>query len=144
MRDDRDFKVIESAKLMGNPLFEAFFELEDGIGAYVFNFSDHSDDFQRVVNGKYSQLSKPHKDTVMKFFKSHRSHHVYIESYLNPKKFVPMYADMLAGEVKDIPGMRRLLSQVGELCDKPNHDKEQLKQGLKIMNIRTLPLHLSE
>lgn len=141
LRDDRDFKVIESTKLTGNPLFDAFFEIEGDIGAYVFDLSDHKQDFLNVVNGKYSQLSDKHKQTVMNFFKSHSSHHVYIESYLNPKKFIPMYADMLSTESKDVPSMRKLLMEVGELCSMPDHDKERLTECQKIMNIQTLSLN---
>jgi hypothetical protein len=136
MRDDQDFKLFEDVKLLGNPLFHEFFELEDeGLGAYVFDFSEMAEDYNKIVNGKYSMLSGKHKRTVLGFFKNHSSHHVYIESYLNPKKYFVMYSALLGVEIS-------ILKKVGELCSIPDQEEEELKMGIKTMNFSQIPVDL--
>ena len=65
LRDDQEFKLFEDIKLLGNKRFHKFYQLDDGTGAYVFNFKDIEDDFWRIVTGKYSQLSSPSKRMVL-------------------------------------------------------------------------------
>lgn len=126
IRDDEEFKNLERDKLAGNPLFDTFYQLEDDVGIYVFDFSDYVEDFLNFYKGRYSKLSSQTKRKILNFFKNHATHHVYIESYLYPKKYIPLYADLLSGESKDIPDMIKLLKEVGELCSKPDMSKECL------------------
>lgn len=137
LREDRDFQLFEEVKLRKSEYFEEFFELDNGDGAFVFDLSKHAEDFQRIVKGQYSKLSAAHKRTVLNFFKHKSSHHVYIESYLNPKKYFVMYADLLNVEIS-------LLKKVGELCSKPDLKEEQLKMGVKAMNFSQFPLDLQQ
>lgn len=131
LRDDEDFKLLEKVKLAGNPLFHEFIEFDGNMGAYVFDFSERKQDFNNFVNGKYSRLSTNHKRSVTAFFKSHRSHHVYLESYLYPKKYMPLYAEILASKKSDVNAMYKTLLEVGELCSKPDLEKESLKIDFK-------------
>lgn len=143
LRDDSDFRLFEDVKLLGNPMFHEFFELEEeGLGAYVFDFSEKAEDFQKIVRGKYSTMSPEYKRTVLNFFKSHRSHHVYIESYLFPEKYFPIYAELLTHKRTDVADMYRLLTRVGELCSKPDKEEEYLKMGIKILDFDNFPLNL--
>jgi hypothetical protein len=132
-RDDHEFKVFEDVKLFNNPLFHNFYELEDNTNVYVFDFSDkYEEDFQRVVDGKYSELSPEVKKKILNFFKNQSGHHVYIESYLHPKKYFPMYAEILNVEIEH-------LKHCGELCDRPAFEKETLELQIKNQSIKIIP-----
>lgn len=137
LRDDDDFKLFEKVKLLGNPLFHAFHLLEDGTGAYVFDFAKQQDEFWKVTTGKYSTLDIKNKRKILSFFKSHSAHYAYIESYLEPKKYFPMYSEILNVKVKT-------LREVGELCSIPDLEKENLEIGIKIMSLSDNPLNLQQ
>jgi hypothetical protein len=137
LRDDRDFRIFEDVKLKGNPLFHEFLELENDLGAYVFDMSEMAEDFQKIVNGQYSALSEKQKNCILRFFKSQTAHYGYIQSYLNPGIYYEMYSDLLNVDVN-------LLKSVGELCNYPDHIKETLKTAPKIMESEEIPLLLTE
>lgn len=142
LRNDDEFKLLEKVKLAGNPLFEEFIQTDDKTGVYIFNFEDHAEDFKQFAAGKYSQFSKTHKAKILSFFKKYAKHHVYIESYLYPKKFIPIYAELLAVSKVDVPYMNRLLTSVGELCSKPDMEKEYLKTNTQVKDFQQIQLHL--
>ena len=124
LRDDKEFKHFEQEKLLNNPLFETFYELDDDLGAYIFDFSEYKADFKKIINGKYSLISDEYKKTILAFFKNHRRHHTYVESYLHPKKYFSNYAELLA-EKTDKSSMIKLLASVGELCSLPDLTQER-------------------
>ena len=62
------FVKFEEEKLFGNERFCDFYELEDGTGAYIFDFTKNKLDFQNIVKGKYSLLSEEHKNKVLSNF----------------------------------------------------------------------------
>jgi hypothetical protein len=136
IRQDKEFKRFEEQALLNNDLFHDFYELDNDKGAYVFDFSDHLDDYKLIRQGKYSQLSKPYKQRVLKFFKNHQRHHAHVESYLYPEKYFEMYAKMLRVNSD-------LLKEVGELCSKPKLDAEILISEKKILNLQTFNLNLT-
>lgn len=142
LRDDREFRVFEEVKLRGNKYFHEFFELEDGKGAYVFDFSEQDVDFWYIVRGKYSRLTKQHKATIMEFFKNHRADAAYIETYLYPKKYHKMYAGLLCCDVKDIPRMVKSIKKTGELCSAPDLEKETLTAKVKDLDISSINVNL--
>lgn len=127
LRDDGEFKEFEDNSLLGNKLFSDFFELENGIGAYVFDFSELKLEYKRIVNGKYSRLSEKYKRTILSFFRNHKTHHAYIQSYLQPEKFIDDYARLL--KVKP-----SLIRGVGELCNLPDLNLEELRVNKKVLN----------
>jgi hypothetical protein len=131
LRDDEDFKHFEEKKLLGNPLFCDFFELEDGTGAYVFDFSKHKREYKLIVNGKYSMLSDEYKQQILGFFKNHHRHHASILSYLQPQKFTAEYAKLL-----NCP--EKLLKEVGELCSLPDLNLEKLELKKKVYNFESV------
>jgi len=137
LRDDQDFKLFEEVKLLKNPMFHEFYELEDGTGAYVFDFSKKETLFWNVVMGKYSKLDDSSKKRILQFFKSSPNHHAYIESYLNPVKYFPIYKELLNVEMSS-------LKKCGELCDRPDLEREVLKLGVKIMSLNNNPLNLPD
>lgn len=131
LRDDEDFKFFEEKKLLGNPLFSNFFELEDNNGAYVFDLSDYKKEYKLIVNGKYSRLSEEFKNKVLQFFKNHHVHHMSILSYLQPQKFTADYARLLNVQ-------ESLLKEVGELCSLPDLNLEKLDVKKKILNFESV------
>ena len=142
LRNDKEFKKFESTKLLSNKKFDNFFELENGKGAYVFSFKDSEINYKKIVSGKYSQLTSRYKYKILDFFKNHKAHHAYIESYLHPEKYFTMYSDLL-NVATDV------LIEVGELCSKPNFTDESdlitteiLDAEIKIMNFDSINLNL--
>jgi hypothetical protein len=85
----------------------------------TFDFSDLGEDWFHFVNGKYSQISVNLKRKIIGFFDESTGNYIYVYSYLFPEKFFARYAELL-----DVPV--ELLKSVGELCSKPDLDKEKL------------------
>ncbi len=120
------FIKFEEEKLFGNERFCDFYELEDGTGAYVFDFSKNKLDFQNIVKGKYSLLSEDHKNKVLSFFQSVKAQQIRIRSYLKPKHYIDNYAELLLVD-------RAIIEKVGELCNAPDLKKEKLMVKQKII-----------
>ncbi len=132
LRDDEEFKLFEDQHLTGNKYFSSFFLLEDeNKGGYVFDLSEHKRDIRRIIHGKYSKLSPDYKQTVLRFFKNHKSHHTRIYSYLYPSKYYNDYAKLLNIDVTT-------LKKVGELCSLPDLNKECLEEKVKNVNFNTI------
>lgn len=117
IRDDSEFRIFEETFLLGNKYYDNFYELSDKIGAYVFDLTPIREDYLKIVNGKYSKLSKTHKTSISNFFQNHKNHHLYIQSYLYPNMFMANYAELLNVNV-------RVLMELGELCSLPDLIKE--------------------
>jgi hypothetical protein len=130
LRDDPEFKKFEET-IQKNDYFETFFELDDDTGAFVFDFEYHKSNYQKIVNGKYSELSDSFKISIMNFFKNHSKHQSYIKSYLYPRYFYDEYANILR-----VP--TSLLKEVGELCSLPNLSKEKLGVSAKVFNFESI------
>ncbi len=130
-RDDNDFKKFEEHKLLGNPLFEDSFELDDDTYAYVFDMSSYKKEYKLIINGKYSKLDNNYKRKILLFFRNTHAHHVMIESYLYPKKYFKNYEKLL--NVNE-----SLLKKVGELCSLPNLNKETLTISKKVINFESV------
>jgi len=133
IRKDKEFKLFEDVKLLGNPLFYEMYHLEK-TGIYIFDLTKYEADFWAVVQGKYSMIHPGTRRKILDYWRTH-SKRVYVESYLYPKKFYPMYSQILNVEIQH-------LKAAGELCDKPDLEKENLKSGVKIMNLIDNPLNL--
>jgi len=135
LRNDQDFKIFEDVKLKGNPLFHSFHELEDGTGAYVFDFSSMEEEFWKVVSGKYSTLNPSNKEKIRQFFKTSVHHAAYIESYITPKNYYGMYSEILGVPIKHF-------KKCGELCEKPDLVAEKLIISTKVMKSENIILNL--
>jgi hypothetical protein len=103
---------------------------------FTFDFSDLEDDWFHLINGRYSKISISVKRKILEFFDKNGGNYAYIKSYLFPEKHFEIYAKILNVPVE-------LLIEVGELCDKPNLDKEKLKiQIADLENINESKLSL--
>lgn len=131
IREDIDFKTFEKVKLLGNPKFEMFEYVEDSKGIYVFNLESIKSDYDNVISGNYSKLSSKHKTQILEFFSQSKKHVEYIDSYLNPQNYIDTYASILASN--DFAEIKKSLLEVGELCEKPDLEREDLK--LEVLHI---------
>ncbi len=86
---------------------------------FIFDFSDIKNDWDNFIKGKYSQIDKETKSKILGFFDKGSANHVYMKSYLNPNQYFDDYAECLGVEVE-------LLKKVGELCAKPDINKETI------------------
>lgn len=126
IRTDIDFKLFEQEKLLGNRLFDCFYNLEDDTGAYVFDLSIFIDDYKRIVDGKYSKICPLCKDLILDFFKSHQEH---LRSYLYPEEYMVDYARLFTVrrcDKEDYYLNLASLRSVGELCSLPDLFRENL------------------
>jgi len=124
LRTDLEFRSFEKARLLNNPKFENFHELEDNRGLYIFDFSDESSLWNCFLSGKYSKIDKETKSSILLFFANNPSNRDLINSYLNPESYFKSYAEYLNVPVS-------LLREVGELCSAPSLEKETLKVDVK-------------
>lgn len=107
--------------LMSNTLFDEYVETEDAnILAVTFDFESLKDDYDHVVEGRYSKLSKETKTKIRNFYGYNSPEWGYLESFLYPDKYIPTYSRLLDVDTVHI-------EHTGQLCDKPNIDKETLK-----------------
>ena len=71
------------------------------------------------IKGKYSKISTKSKNLILNFFDKNSGNYKYIEGYLFPDAHFSNYAELLDVDFE-------LLEKVGELCDKPDLEKETL------------------
>jgi len=119
-QEDEDFKTFEKSKLRTNRLFHEAILLEDKKVCYIFDFTLLADDWDAILNGKYSKISADHMKTIRNFVSNSESNLAYVNSFLYPEKHFELYSELMGVSVNE-------LRKVGELCDKPNLEKETLK-----------------
>lgn len=129
-RIDAPFKKFENDKLLNHNRLVEKHELPK-LMIYVFDFNDIKQDWVYFLDGQYSKISDKNKRKILNFFDKYTSNHVYMDSYLFPGKYFKLYAELLG--VKE-----ELLREVGELCNKPDMDKETLNLTIpeKITNFK--------
>ena len=86
---------------------------------FTFDFSDLEYNWFHLVYGRYSKLDYDIKRKILNFFDTKSGNYLYVSSYLFPEKHFETYANLLGVSTE-------LVKSVGELCDKPNLDKENL------------------
>ena len=135
LRDDPEFLRFEEHKLLNNDLFCDYFELSNKKAIYVFTFDDYRHDWYHFNRGEYSKLSPTLKSKIKTFYGEKSANYKLIHSYLYPDKYFDDYSDLLGVNTE-------LLKDVGELCSKPDLEKElftqEVKNDIKISNITDL------
>jgi hypothetical protein len=140
-----DMKLVCVYKTVGNPDYLDFekdvllkhsrlcdyVKANNNTSIFTFDFSDLDDDWGHIVNGQYSKVSMNIKRKILDFFDKNGGNHLYVKSYLFPEKFFDTYANILNVPIS-------LLQEVGELCDKPNLEKELLT--LEVVNLENLKI----
>ena len=118
-RTDQEYLTFEKNVLLKHNRLSDYIESEDGSALFIFDFSDLTEDWDHFINGRYSKLSSKTKDTILSFFNKANGNYIYMHSYLHPDKFFARYAELLGVE-------ESFLRSVGELCNKPDLEKEML------------------
>jgi hypothetical protein len=134
VRTDAEFRVFEKTKLLGNKYFEDYLETDKDKGVYIFDLSEYKTDWDFYLQGKYSKLSRNLKLIILTHYAKSKKNYTYVDSYLNPEMYFEDYSRILDCSTK-------LLKQVGELCDKPNLNKECLEINLKNLEIAGISLN---
>lgn len=117
-REDTDqWRNFEQNNLISHKFLDYCVPIDDNTIVYVFDFNAMAADFDAFLNGKFSQLSIPAKKLLNEYYGVHTPEWIYIESFIFPEKYFKQYATILNVD-EDI------LRQVGELCEKPNMEKE--------------------
>lgn len=135
LRDDPDFISFEKTKLLGNKYYDNYIEKDSNTGIYVFDLSDYKKDWACFMKGNYSKLSKDLKLIILSYYAKSNKNYVYVDSYLNPEKYFDIYSKLLGCSIN-------ILKSVGELCDKPNLQKETLEIKLKELDKKNLSINL--
>jgi|TARA_R110002096_G_scaffold292656_1_gene487119 hypothetical protein len=87
---------------------------------FIFDFADLKGSWQYFLDGQYSKLDNKYKGEIKSFFNINSANYVYMNSYLHPESFFEDYAECLNVDIK-------MLKDVGELCNKPDLEKETFK-----------------
>jgi hypothetical protein len=125
-REDFEYKNFEKNVLFKHNRLIDFEKLDDSNTLFIFDYSDLKDDWICLINGNYSKMNVTTKRKILNHFIDNHSNHVYIESYLFPEKYQEQYALLLDVDIE-------LIKQAGELCDKPDLEKEILTT--KVLNL---------
>jgi len=91
---------------------------------FIFDFSDMGSDWDNFLKGSYSKMQNKIKGDISSFFDHKSANYFYMKSYLYPSKYFEEYAECLDIEVE-------FLKSVGELCSKPDFEKETLMMKAK-------------
>ena len=117
-KDDSDkWKNFEKNFLITHKMLHECHPIDDFTIIYVFDLSAYMTDFDNFLIGKYSRFSNAAKSALTDYYGIHTGEWVYIESFLFPKKYYKLYAEILGTDVE-------ILEKVGELCDIPDIYKE--------------------
>ena len=119
LQDIKRFKLTWLKYTFKHNRLSDYIEIDDESAIFIFNFSDLETDWQKLIDGKYSQIDPKIKEKILNFFDKTSGNHIYMHSYLYPEKFFKRYAELLGVE-------ESLLKSVGELCNKPDLEKEML------------------
>jgi len=107
--------------LMANQMFNDFHETEDpNVIVVSFDLKIISEDYDKVLQGKYSEIGKLLKKKIRDFYTYNSPEWAYMESFLFPHDYYGMYGKLLNVEQEHI-------LHTGQLCDLPDLDKETLK-----------------
>lgn len=130
-RTDSEYINFEKNILLKHNRLCDYIEIEDESAIFVFNFSDLEEDWNYLLDGKYSHMNEKTKGTILNFFNKTSGNYIYMYSYLYPEKFFSRYAELLNVE-------ESLLKSVGELCNKPDLEKEMLL--IEVANLENLEI----
>ena len=127
-RNDAEYINFEKNVLLKHSRLCDYTIIEDKT-IFTFDFSDLEYDWFHIVYGRYSKLSYDIKRKILNFFDPKSGNYLYVSSYLFPEKHFQTYANLLGVTIE-------LVKEVGELCDKPNLDKEKLL--LEVTNLESI------
>jgi len=129
-REDAEYKNFEKNVLLKHTRLHDYM-IYNKQSVFIFDFQDMKEDWDHFLNGKYSKLQKETKTKILDFFERYSGNYIYIYSYLHPEKWFARYAEILDVE-------KELLEEVGDLCNLPCIDKENLK--IKVADLESIEI----
>jgi hypothetical protein len=117
----KDFEVFAKDHLKNSYFFDEYHKLDEETHIYIYDFTIFKSELKKFINGKYSKLGVGIKKQIINFFGDNGTIAEYVQSYLYPEDYYEDYSELLKIPIEDI-------IQVGELCDKPDLEKENLKK----------------
>jgi hypothetical protein len=118
-REESEYITFEKNVLLGHKRVSDYIPLEDNKVLISFDFSDLEDDWNHFINGKYSMMNNDLKRKIRDHFNKNGGTYTYVDSYMFPERYFSLYANLLGVD-------EQLLRSVGELCSKPDLEKETL------------------
>lgn len=118
-RHDLEYEQFEKNILLKHTRLCDYVIVDDETTVFTFDFSDLKDDWFHFINGRYSKMNLDRRRKILAYFARNSGNYVYIESYLFPDNHFKKYAELLDVSVD-------MLKSVGELCSKPDMEKEIL------------------
>jgi len=115
----KKFINFEFKNLKEHKLLENIIELPDNKNVYIFDFKKYRFDYDKFIEGKYSQFSIDTKNSISNFFGTVGKLSDYIQSFLDPEDYHESYAKALEVDIETI-------QNVYEVCSIPNLEKETL------------------
>lgn len=114
------FKTFEKNSLLGNSKFVEFKLLEENKGVYIFDLSSVKEEWDKILQGKYSKLLPDSKTQLQNYFGLKSNYSAHLNMILFPEKHFK--------EASKILGVNEsILKEVGELCSSPDLNRETLK-----------------
>ncbi len=114
-----EYEKYEKEVLLKNTRLYDIKEIDEHNKVFIFDFADIKNDWKNFVNGKYSKISEDLQNIILEFFEKHSANYIYMKSYLKPHEYFEDYSKCLGVEPE-------MLALVGELCGKPDLEKETL------------------
>ena len=118
-RTDAEYVNFEKNILLKHNRLSDFVKLNDNEVLYTFDFSDIAEDWMHLINGRYSKMNTTLKRKIRDHFDKNGSNYMYMDSFLFPEKYFNIYSELLGVN-------EEVLKSVGELCTKPDMEKEIL------------------
>ncbi len=162
LQDSKQFQEFERNTILTNPRYNAMHLLNDEYVAYTFLF-DKPDDynhFGKVYSGRYSQIHPDYKQQILKYYRKPIPHCERMRTYLYPLEkdwetgnmnYVKAYAQEAVvpsgdfrKDMQDLQRYEKMMVQVGELCSKPDYNKEELDINLRSLDFFKKRLTLSK
>ena len=119
-KQTKEFKDFAKKYLDNHVMYHDFVELSKEKVIYIFDLSKaYKPDHKRFMKGKYSQFSLNAKILIIDFFGEADKAGEYIHTFLTPDESFELYANYFKVD-------KELLESIGELCSKPDIEKETL------------------
>jgi hypothetical protein len=120
LQKTEEFKNFEDKQLLKHEQFYDVWDLKDGTGVYVYDFSAYPKDWEWFCKSRFSFFSEGHKKKILNYYGKDSPNFPYVESFLYPDKYYRLYSELLCVDECS-------LRLVKELCTVINKDKETLK-----------------
>jgi hypothetical protein len=130
-RNDSNYINFENHFLLKHSRLADYKKVSEEETVFIFDFSDLSDDWVHFLNGHYSKINIKVKRIIKDFFQRNTNNYDYIDSYLFPDKYFENYSKILNVD-------SHLLKSVGELCNAPDLEKENLT--IQVTNLEKIEI----